>query len=178
MNSILRHVKRQKRIQTHIGGVSRLKKMSHVTPKWMRMAQETQKKIPSAARFVPAMPSNFHRSDWAGRPFGSLPGVQAVYTLPVAHAEMPVDEETSKHFQLLVAAADDVSFDQACEKLALLREDDQVPGGKRLHIPAFRNLLNSLCAIAILQRPWKGHRVLCSCCSIVTVAWSSFSFGK
>lgn len=144
----------------------------------MRMAQETQKKIPSAARFVPAMPSNFHRSDWAGRPFGSLPGVQAVYTLPVAHAEMPVDEETSKHFQLLVAAADDVSFDQACEKLALLREDDQVPGGKRLHIPAFRNLLNSLCAIAILQRPWKGHRVLCSCCSIVTVAWSSFSFGK
>ena len=124
------------------------------------------------------MPSNFHRSDWAGRPFGSLPGVQAVYTLPLAHAEMPVDEETSKHFQLLVAAADDVSFEQACEKLVLLREDDRVPEGKRLHFPAFRNLLSSLCAVAILQRPWKGHRVLCSCCSMMTIAWDSFSFGQ
>lgn len=123
--------------------------------------QESQKRIPSSVRYLDCMPSNFVRAEWQ-EPFGKL-NVRAVYTLPLTDVDMPMDESTSREFQRLVGATSDNMFDTACENLRLLRDDDAMPDGKRLHLGALRNLFSKPCAVAVLQNPFKGHHVICTC---------------
>ena len=122
---------------------------------------DSQKKVPSACKFLEHSPENHQESDlkcdWQGWP------VQKFYTFPSYLPSQKIDESTHLAFLELLTAANESEAWEALRKLGCVKEDDNFADGKRLDLPTFRALFSSLCGVFLLDTTKYGCKALCAC---------------
>ena len=110
-----------------------------------------QKKIYAAARYLEGMPGNCVAVQ--SKPTFHNLQPETVFVLPFDNFLMDIDTNTADAFARLIFASSEDEVMAAATELALLKEDDRMPQGRKLHLAKVRDICTQLCVTLVLPRP-------------------------
>lgn len=122
-----------------------------------------QKKVYAAARYLEGMPGNIVQVESVRECLFHNMQPDAAFVLPFDNFMMDIDKNTADAFARLVFASSEDAVMAAARALQLLKEDERMPDGHKLHLAKVRDLCTQLCVTLVLPRAWNSARCICSC---------------